>query len=127
MAEKKINILIVEDEKAVSKALELKLSHTGFNVEVANNGHEALNALEKKQYDLILLDLIMPEIDGFSVLEKIQKTENKKTAVIVTSNLGQNDDEEKAKLLGAKDYIVKSNTTLADIVARVENFLTHKK
>lgn len=112
-------ILIVDDEKALAKALEIKLSHEGFETSVAYDGSEAIDALAKDHYDLVLLDLVMPNLDGFAVLEKINAS-NIKTTVIVSSNLSQEEDAEKAKSLGAAGYFVKSDMSLSDIVKKVK-------
>lgn len=112
-------ILVVEDEKPMAKALTLKLNHAGFEAKAAFNGEEALEELEKDQYDLMLLDLIMPRMDGFSVLEKL-KEKGTKTKIVVTSNLGQEEDFNRAKELGASDYFVKSDTSLSEIVEFVK-------
>lgn len=113
------HILIVEDEHPLSHALELKFTHEGFACTVANNGVEGLKEANTGKYAVILLDLIMPEMDGFTFLEQLKK----KTPVIVLSNLGQNEDRERAKTLGAKDYLVKSNTPITEIVKIVKTFL----
>ena len=110
-----MRILVVEDEKPMAKALTLKLNHAGFEAKEAHNGEEALNILENEEFDLALLDLIMPRMDGFGVLEKI-KEKGLKVKVIVTSNLGQKEDFERAKDMGAIDYFVKSDTSLSEIV-----------
>ena len=115
-------ILIVDDEKALARALELKLIHEGFEVEIVFNGTDAIKTLKNKSFDLVLLDLVMPQEDGFAVLEKIEP-KKKKMLVIVSSNLSQTEDIEKAKSLGATDYIVKSDTTLAKIVEKIEKYL----
>ena len=115
-------ILIVEDEKPLAKALELKLTHAGFIISVCLNGEEALSLIAENQYDLILLDLIMPKVNGFSVLQKI-KEQNINTPVIVSSNLSQAEDINKAKDLGALQYFVKSNTSLAQIISYITDAL----
>ncbi|PLX24974.1 response regulator [Candidatus Parcubacteria bacterium] len=112
-------ILVVEDEKPMAKALVLKLNHAGFEATMANNGAEAIEILKKEKYDLMLLDLIMPRMDGFSVLEKV-KENNIDVKIVVTSNLGQEEDFAKAKELGATDYFVKSDTSLSEIVDYVK-------
>lgn len=118
----KEKILIVEDEKAMARALELKLTHAGFETVSAGNGEDALTILEKETFALILLDLVMPKMDGFSVLETL-KHKNIKTPVMILSNLSQEEDEKRAKALGAKDFFVKSNTPIATIVEKVLQFL----
>ena len=115
-------ILIVDDEKPLAKALELKLSHAGFETHVANNGEDAINALKKESFSLMLLDLIMPKMDGFKVLEEMKKLK-KKPPVIVLSNLSQSEDMDKAKKLGAKGFFIKSDTSLAEVVKQVNTYL----
>lgn len=115
-------ILIVEDEKPLSHALEMKFKGQGYGTKVVINGQEALAELGKAKYDIVLMDLIMPVMDGFGMLEEMQKR-GLKIPVIVLSNLGQDEDRTKAKALGAVDYFVKSNTPIADIVARVKTVI----
>lgn len=115
-------ILIVDDEKALARALELKLTHKGLDTKAVFNGTEAIKALESENFDLILLDLVMPEQDGFKVLEIINQLKIR-TPVIVSSNLSQDEDIARAKALGAVDYFVKSDTTLADIVDKINDYL----
>jgi two-component system, OmpR family, alkaline phosphatase synthesis response regulator PhoP len=116
------SILIVEDEKPLSHALKLKLSHEGYEVTVAGDGEEGVNLALEKQFDLILIDIIMPKMDGFMLLNKLREAGNK-TTIIVLSNLGQKEDIEKAKQLGAVEYMVKSNTPISRIVTAVNAFL----
>jgi DNA-binding response OmpR family regulator len=115
-------ILIVEDEKSLARALELKLSSSGFKVRVAKNGQEALDFLKSNKFDLVLLDLIMPVMSGFDVLEKMRKN-NDKTPVVVTSNLGQEEDLEKVKKLGVLNYFVKSDVSIVDIIKYIKENL----
>lgn len=126
MAASARSILVAEDEKPMARALELKLSRAGFKIKVAYDGKEALEVLAKEKFDLVLLDLILPLVDGFGVLTEM-KNRNDKTKVIVSSNLGQAEDINRAKLLGAVDYFIKSDTPLAEIVTKVESFLGNKK
>lgn len=113
-------ILIVEDEKPLSHALEMKLTHHGYQTQVVMNGSDAIEAVKKDRYDMILLDLIMPIMDGFAVLTELKNIQCK-TPVIVLSNLGQDEDRAKTKELGAIGYYVKSNTPIAEIIAKVES------
>lgn len=115
-------ILIVEDERPLSHALEMKLKAQGFTTKVVVNGQDALAALETDTYHMVLLDLIMPMMDGFGVLEAM-KNKKLKIPVIVLSNLGQDEDRAKTKALGAIDYYVKSNTPIGEILARVTSAL----
>lgn len=88
----------------------------------AFNGEEGIECIRKDQFDVILLDLIMPKVDGFVVLETLQTYENK-TPVIVLTNLSQDNDMKRAKEFGAKYFFIKSNTPIADIVERVTKLL----
>ena len=112
----------MEDEKPMARALELKLVHAGFDAKAVFNGEDGVLLMRKEHYDLALLDLVMPKIDGFKVLE-ILKNENIGIPVIVLSNLSQEGDERRAKELGAKDFFIKSNTPITTIVEHVTQFL----
>lgn len=114
----KKRILIVEDERPLAHALELKLGHEGYETVVALSGAEGLTKAASEKFDCILLDLIMPEVDGFSFLQEYRK--KSQTPVIILSNLGQEEDKAKAKTLGATDYFVKANTPILQIVNRVK-------
>ncbi len=116
----KKKILIVEDEKPLAHALELKMTHEGYETTVASTGREGLEKASTGDYDLILLDLILPEVDGFAILEGL-KSKKLKPVVVVLSNLGQDEDRKKAEEFGVKNYLVKSNVPLADIVKVVKS------
>ncbi|MAZ40507.1 response regulator [bacterium] len=118
MAEEGKKILLAEDETSIANALKLKLEHEKFTVTHVGNGNEALKAIQDNSFDLVLLDLMMPGKDGFAVLEEL-KEKGSKAKVLVTSNLGQAEDKERALALGATDFLVKSDTSLVDIVSRV--------
>lgn len=115
-------VLVVEDERPMAHALELKLNHSGYEAMAVFNGQEALDELNRQTYDLIILDLVMPVMDGFALLRELQ-TRGKKIPVIVASNLSQEEDAKKAKKLGAKDYFVKSNTPIAEVINHVKKIL----
>lgn len=115
-------ILIIEDEKTLAKALELKLTHSGFDVKTVFNGEDGIEQIEKISFDLILLDLIMPRMDGFTVLKTL-KTNGVVTPVIVLSNLSQEDDIKRSRQFGAVDFFIKSNTPITTIVERVIKLL----
>lgn len=115
-------ILVVEDERPLAHALELKLKGAGFEVEVATDGVVGLQKVKDSKFDLVFLDLIMPKMDGFKVLEEM-KSSGHGVKVIVLSNLGQTEDVERAKKLGASDYFVKADTPLATIVERATKVL----
>ncbi len=115
-------ILLIEDEKPLSHALKLKLTHEGYEVVIAENGEEGLEKASAESFDLVLIDIIMPKMDGFTVLAKMKESMGT-TNVIVLSNLGQKEDIEKAKELGVTNYMVKSNTPISRIVEAVNGFL----
>lgn len=115
-------ILVAEDEKPMAKALQLKLTNQGFDVTTVFNGEEAIEALEKENYDLMILDLMMPKLDGFGVLTQV-KEKGIKTKIIVASNLSQEEDANRAKEMGAVDFFVKSNTPITDIVDHIKGAL----
>src|SRR5687767_11311979 len=119
MPDSKKRVLIVEDERPLAHALGLKLQHEGFDVTTATNGQECLDLLEKETFDVLLLDLIMPEMDGFQVLEHLQSKPTK-PAVFVLSNLSQHEDEERVLQLGARKFFIKSDTPLTVIVEEVK-------
>lgn len=116
----KKKILIVEDEKPLAHALELKMTHEGYETTVASTGDAGMREAITGKYDLILLDLILPGVDGFTILQEM-KNKKIKTVVIILSNLGQDEDRKKAQDFGAKDYLIKSNVPLSDIVKVVKS------
>ncbi len=119
MAESSKKILIIEDEKPLARALELKLVHEGFDVTNVGNGEIALPLIEEKDFFLIVCDLVMPKVDGFQVLEFI-KEKGIKTPVLILTNLGQAEDEKRVRALGALDFFIKSNTPLSKIVEYIK-------
>ncbi len=115
----KKKILIIEDEKPLAHALELKLSHEGYDIVATSSGAEALTLLSDGAFDLVLTDLIIPGVDGFKVLETIQE-KKMKIPVIVMTNLNQEEDRKRASDLGASEFFVKSNSPISLIVATVK-------
>ena len=120
-------MLMIEDDSFLRDILVRKFSLEGFAVESANSGKEALALLAKKKPAIILLDLILPEMDGFAILTHIKGDPNiADVPVIVLSNLGQKDDIDRARKLGAKDFMVKANFTPEEIVEKVYAILGKK-
>ena len=115
-------ILIAEDEKAYSRALVLKLGKAGYDVKSVENGEEALALLKNEKFDLLLLDLIMPKVNGFSVLEEIKRLELK-LPVMVLSNLTQEEDKKKINEFLVIDFIEKSETPIIDVIQKIQDFL----
>lgn len=119
MVDAQKRVLIVEDERPLSHALELKLQHEGFETVLAQNGEECLKAINEQEFNVVLLDLVMPVLDGFQVLEQLQSKPTR-PAVFVLSNLSQAEDEDRVLKLGAKRYFIKSDTPLEVIVNEVK-------
>ncbi|MEK7545912.1 MAG: response regulator [Patescibacteria group bacterium] len=121
-------ILVVEDETFLVKIYAVKLKKEGFDVSIANDGEEAVRLAQEIEPDIILLDLILPKMNGFEALEKMRASSaNKTTPVIVLSNLGQEEDIKRAEALGADSYLVKANFSIQDIVAKIRETLDKRK
>lgn len=121
-------ILVAEDDKFLATAYRAKLSKAGFEVQIANDGEELLAMLANFVPDVILLDLIMPKKDGFSALTEIKANDAwKAIPVIIASNLGQKEDIEKGLQLGAKDFVIKSEMSLEDLIAKVNKVVIPTK
>jgi len=126
-SKKKIKILVVEDETFLVKIYSVKLKKEGYDIQIAMDGEEAVKLSQTFKPDLILLDLILPKLNGFEALEQIRKkSATKKTPVIVLSNLGQEEDIKRAESLGADDYLVKANFSIQDVVQKVKEVLEKK-
>ncbi len=120
----KKSILVVEDDKFLRELLIRKLEDEGFEVSMAVDGKEALRKIEEGLPQLILLDLVLPGIDGFDILEQIKKDPRTgKIPVIILSNLGQREEVERGLELGAADYLIKAHFTPNDIIKRVKKLL----
>lgn len=117
---KTLRILIAEDEKPLAHALQLKLGHEGFQVKVVDNGHDAVAAVDAEKFDVLLLDMMMPIMDGFQVLERLQK-HPQKPHIFVLSNLSVHDDQTRVSSLGADKYFIKSDISLTKLVEEIKN------
>lgn len=115
-------LLIAEDDPFMGKMYSLALQSEGVEVRIAVDGQDAIGAMEKQKPDLLLLDLLMPNMDGFEVLKHIQK-KGYTFPVIILSNLSQDIDRQKCTELGAKDYFVKNETDLQDLATKVTTYL----
>jgi DNA-binding response OmpR family regulator len=117
-------ILIIEDDEFLRSLTAKRLEREDYKVSVAVDGEAALAAIAADKPDLILLDLLLPGINGFDVLTKVRADANlAATPVVVFSNLGQREDIEKAKKLGATDFLIKANFTLDDVVVKISSIL----
>jgi len=122
MSDKKQNILIVEDDTFLQGLMASKVNSNGFEITTASNGEEAMTALAKTKFDGILLDLMLPDISGFDILENL-KSDGSKIPVIVFSNLSDDKDIKKAMSLGAKEYLIKSNFTLEELIEKLKKVI----
>ena len=110
----------MEDEPILLKALTIMLAGGGYQVVSSDNGKDGLELVKAEKPDLLLLDLLMPVMDGFEVLQELQSTHLiKSLPVIALTNLGQDEDKKKAIALGAKYFFVKSATNLDDLIALI--------
>lgn len=115
-------ILLIEDEEIMIDLLQRKLTVEGYEVSVARDGKEGLEKMKEVKPDLILLDIIMPKMGGFEVMEEMQKNgELKKIPVIVVSNSGQPVEIDKAQELGAKDWLIKTEFDPQEVIDKVKN------
>ncbi|MDP3735707.1 MAG: response regulator [bacterium] len=115
------HIMLCEDDLPITRALALKLTRAGYHTTVASSGVDAIELLGQTHYDLIILDLVMPNKDGFEVLAELREAD-KRTPVIIWSNLSQSEDVARARALGVEDYWFKYNTSLREVVDRVRAF-----
>ncbi len=117
-------ILIVEDDTFLAQAYAMAFDGTDISAKIAKDGQDALDQLKAEVPDAVVLDLLLPKIDGFGVLAAMKADEHfKNIPVIIASNLGQQSDIDKGKLLGANDYIVKSSTSMSEVTEKVKKLL----
>lgn len=118
----KIRVLIAEDDTSLMEIMNMQLTKRGFEVHSASNGKKATEMMQDIEVDILLLDLLMPEMDGFEVL-KFMKENNITLPTIVLTNLGQEENCEKCIGLGATDCCVKSDTPLTSLVEKIHKIL----
>mgnify|MGYP000277359243 FL=1 len=124
MNEQKKKILLVEDDMALAAVYRSRLEIEGFDVREVHNGEDALSATVEYHPDLILLDVMMPKISGFDVLDILRNTpETANVRIVMLTALSQPKDKERAESLGVDDYLVKSQVVIGDVVARVKHHL----
>jgi len=113
-------ILIIEDDNFLQGLEVAKLEKEGYKILTASTGEDAMKKITEPAIDIILLDLVLPDFDGFDILKKIRETkETKDIPVIVFSNLSEEKITKKSEELGATDFMVKSNFTLDELVKRI--------
>lgn len=117
-------ILLVEDDDALANVYQTRLEAEGFNVRRVANGEDALSAALEFRPDLILLDVMMPKVSGFDVLDILRNTpDTANVKIVMLTALSQDSDRERAQQLGVNDYLVKSQVVIADVVDRIKNHL----
>lgn len=122
-------ILLVEDDPFLSSLLKNRLQKENFEVVLAIDGEAAMSHLRAASFDLILLDIILPKKTGFEVLEEISLDpglQNKKTPIIIISNLGQIEDIKRGQDLGVIEYLIKAKISIDDLINKVKEFLKNK-
>lgn len=120
-------IFLVDDDEFLLDMYSVKFKEEGFDIDVASSGEAALEKLKKNTYDIVLLDIVMPTLDGFEVLSQMKRDNiGGGVPVIVLSNLGQKEDIERGLALGAKDYVVKAHFTPREVVDKVRVYLGKK-
>lgn len=118
-------ILLVEDDDALASVYRARLEAEGFDVTRVANGEDALAAAVKFRPDLVLLDVMMPKISGFDVLDILRNTpETANLRVIMLTALSQDSDKERARQLGVDDYLVKSQVVIGDVISRIKHHLS---
>lgn len=117
-------ILLVEDDPLITEIYTTKLVECGFQIEVASDGESALRILKEKQFDLLVLDIVLPGLTGFELLRNIRNHEKLKSLqVLILSNLGQKSDIERAQALGVSKYLIKANFTPTEVIMEIKRLL----
>lgn len=123
-----VTVLLIEDDEAASEMYRLRLAADGYNVVIAGDGEEGLAMAEKEQPDLIYLDLRLPKLDGFQVLEKLRSMPSTAAIpVVILTNYGEPELRERGLKLGALEFLVKADTTPANLSQGVERWTESSK
>jgi DNA-binding response OmpR family regulator len=121
MSEDQKKVLIIEDEEIIRGILKKKIEGEGYQVEVAEDGKEGVEKIKEVIPDIIILDIVMPRMDGFAVLEEMKKDENiANIPVIIVSNSGQPVEIDKVKEYGVKDWIVKTEFDPQEVINKIK-------
>ena len=125
MATMKKTVLIIEDDVFLTNIYATKFGKSGYNVVLAENGEVGIKRLDEVRPDIILLDILMPKMNGFDFLEALKiKPSNNSTPVILLTNLSQKDDVKRGLALGATDFLIKAHFMPSEVVAKVESVLS---
>ena len=118
------SILLVEDDPFLIDIYSTKLKESGFSVEVASDGESALRKVKEKEPDLVILDIVLPQLDGWEILRQIKSDPKlKNIKIIILSNLGQKEEVERGVELGAVKYLIKAHYTPSEVVEEVKKIL----
>lgn len=124
---KDIHVLLVEDDAFLANIYKTKFEMEGFKIYVSENGEDGLEDIQKKKPDIVLLDILLPKMDGFEVLKSLKENEaTKNIPVVLLTNLGQKDDVQKGLELGAVDYLIKAHFKPSETVDKVKGILKMK-
>lgn len=128
MMENKEKILIIEDDRGIRHALEFILQKNGYEIFLASEGKSAIQIAVDEKPDLVILDIMIPEINGFKVLQKIKESEKtQNTKVFVFTNLSDEKDKKMAKKFGADGYFIKAEVSIDEIVKKINKTLKKEK
>lgn len=118
------SILLIEDDPFLIDIYTTKLKESGFKVEVAKEGDEGLRKLKEKKFDLLILDIVLPKIDGWEILRKIkEEIKLKKLKIVVLSNLSQKEEVKKGLKWGAIKYFIKAHYTPKEIIEEIKKII----
>ena len=121
---KKTSVLIIEDDSYISDMYRIKLESEDFEVITSKDGIAGIKMLERQKPDIVLLDIVLPKIDGFSVLKTIKRNpELKEIPIVLLTNLSQKENVEKGFELGADSYIIKAHFTPSEVVEKIKKIL----
>lgn len=124
MAKEKIKVLLVEDDLMIVEMYKMRFEEEGYAVLVTDKGSEAIEIAEKEKPDIILLDVILPEVDGFTVLQKLKNDiKTKEIPILLLTNLGQESDKEKGLQMGAADYFIKAQHTPVEVIQKIKELI----
>ena len=124
MRNKMKRILLVEDDPFLIDIYSQKLRKEGFEVEVISDGEEVLGALQNRKPDLLILDIVLPRLDGWEILKRINENHHlKDLKIVIISNLGQKEDIERGQELGALKYFIKAHFTPSQVAEEIKKVL----
>lgn len=115
--------LLIDDDPFIVDMYSLKLKEAGFVVDTAADGRAGFEKIRDGGYDVVLLDVVLPILDGFQVLEMLKKETVPHAPIVLLTNLGQKEDVDRGKALGAVDYIIKAHFTPSEVVEKIKEVL----